>query len=46
MDTDKSSFHLLNQHGSSRTHYPIRFAYAFTIHKSQGQTLEKVDIDI
>jgi hypothetical protein len=25
----------------SRTQYPIRLAYASTIHKSQGQTMEK-----
>ena len=35
-----------NQNGGSRTQYPIRLAYALTIHKSQGQTLEKVVIDI
>jgi ATP-dependent DNA helicase PIF1 len=30
----------------SRTQYPIRLAYALTIHKSQGQTLDKVVIDL
>ena len=32
--------------GGTRTQYPIRIAYALTIHKSQGQTLEKVVIDL
>jgi hypothetical protein len=30
----------------SRTQYPIRLAYASTIHKSQGQTMEKTVIDL
>jgi hypothetical protein len=30
----------------SRTQYPFRLAYASTIHKSQGQTLDKVVIDL
>ena len=32
--------------GGTRTQYSIRIAYAPTIHKSQGQTLEKVVIDL
>jgi ATP-dependent DNA helicase PIF1 len=31
---------------ASRTQYPMRLAYALTIHKSQGQTLDKVVIDL
>jgi hypothetical protein len=30
----------------SRTNYPIRFAYALTIHKSQGQTLRKIIVKL
>ena len=29
-----------------RTQYPLRLAYASTIHKSQGQTMEKIVIDL
>ena len=32
--------------GCSRTQFPFRLAYGITIHKSQGQTLEKVIIDL
>ena len=32
--------------GGSRTYYPLRLAYAMTIHKSQGQTMGKIVIDL
>ena len=31
---------------NSRTNYPIRLAYALTIHKSQGQTLRKIIVEL
>ncbi len=33
-------------HQASRQQYPIRLAYALTIHKSQGATLDKAVIDL
>ena len=32
--------------GCNRIQYPLRLAYALTIHKSQGQTIEKVVIEL
>ena len=35
-----------NGQSCSRTQFPLRIAYAVTIHKSQGMTLNKVVIDL
>ena len=33
-------------HGTNRIQYSIRLSYALTIHKSQGQTIDKAVIDL
>ena len=35
-----------NHYGTNIIQYPIRLSYALTIHKSQGQTIEKAVIDL
>jgi ATP-dependent DNA helicase PIF1 len=35
-----------NDRDNYRTGLPFRLAYAFTIHKAQGQTLKKVVVDL
>jgi hypothetical protein len=37
---------LLSEEVGSFRHYPVRLAFAVTIHKSQGKTFEKVIIDV
>lgn len=43
---DKSADKLTHQVTGEFIQYPIRLAYALTIHKSQGQTFDKVIIDL
>lgn len=47
---DKQSFELTKPHPiniyASRSQYPLILAYAMTIHKAQGQTLENVHVDL
>lgn len=46
---EKTSFHLLNAEGdivATATNYPISLAYATTIHKSQGATLDRMAVDL
>lgn len=37
---------LSDSKAQSRTGYPLRLGYAMTIHKSQGQTLGRVVLDV
>ncbi len=49
VNVEKGTFSLLNQKGdvvASAMNFPLTLAYASTIHKSQGMTLEKVGVDI
>jgi ATP-dependent exoDNAse (exonuclease V) alpha subunit len=43
---DKEKRQIESEVSGSFTQYPIKLAWAMTIHKSQGKTFEKVVIDI
>jgi len=43
---DKTTKHISTRKTAAFTQYPIRLAWAVTIHKSQGKTFDKVVIDI
>ena len=48
-DLEKVSFNILNADGkevASATNFPVNLAYATTIHKAQGLTLDRVAVDL
>lgn len=49
VELEKSSFHLLDPEGAtlaSVTNFPVQLAYAMTIHKSQGATMNALRVDL
>jgi ATP-dependent DNA helicase PIF1 len=49
IELERATFHLLNADGervASASNYPVTLAYASTIHKAQGTTLDRMMVDL
>ncbi|MGK5085007.1 AAA family ATPase [Bdellovibrionota bacterium FG-1] len=49
VEIEKTTFQMLNAEGgivASATNFPVNLAYAMTVHKAQGASLEKMQVDL